>query len=71
MVLLQMRKVDLGNLTKLQRLRLCNVAPSALVVRPECKIAVQQWANMALNAPMCKSGDLDVHTVLWTLRTAL
>ena len=65
--LLQKRHVDLSELKKLERLRLVNVTPSALLVRPRCKIAVKQWGHAATASPISTSADYDIHMTTWVL----
>ena len=68
-MLLQKRLVDLSKLKKLERLRLANVTSSALLVRPQRKIAVKQWGYSALPSPVCTSADYDIHMATWVLKT--
>ncbi|CAK0783484.1 hypothetical protein CVIRNUC_006683 [Coccomyxa viridis] len=63
------RLVDLSKLKKLERLRLANVTSSALLVRPQCKIAVKQWGYSALPSPVSTSADYDIHMATWVLKT--
>ena len=67
-LLLQRREVDLCDNRKLERLRLVNVTPSKLFVRPECKIAVKQWGSPATASPICTQPDYDVHTATWMFK---
>ena len=70
-LLLQKRLVNLSELRKLERLRLVHVTPSALLVRPQCKIAVKQWGSPASSSPICTSADYDIHAATWVLRVAM
>ena len=67
MLLLQRRHVDLSKLKKIERLRLVNVAPTALLVRPQCKIAVKQWGWTAIASSVSTSTDYDIHMATWVL----
>ena len=69
-LLLQKRILNLAELKKLERLRLVNVTPSALLVRPQCKIVVKQWGSPAIASPIIStSADYHIHTATWVLRT--
>ena len=68
-LLLQERPVDLSKLEKLERLRLVNVTPSALLVRPQCKIAVKQWGHAGIPSSLSRSSDYGIHAAIWVLKT--
>ena len=70
-MLLQKRHVDLSELKKLERLRLVKVTPSALLVRPQCKVAVKQWGYPATASPISTSADYDIHMATWVLRSPM
>ena len=69
-LLLQKQRVDLAKLNKLERLHLVKVTPSALLVRPQCKIAIKQWGSPAIASPIISTAaDYHIHTSTWVVRT--